>query len=62
MKRKMYLAAVIAATLAGTGVQAGSLADPVVDAPVIVADATSSSSGTATVLLLAVLMSVPVLD
>lgn len=42
-------------------VLAGSVADPVIEAPVIVADATSSSSGKATVLFLALLLSVPVL-
>ncbi|MCX7565255.1 hypothetical protein OS189_02705 [Sulfitobacter sp. F26169L] len=44
-----------------TAVSAGSLADPIIEAPVIVQEASSSSSGTVTVALLALLMALPIL-
>lgn len=44
-----------------TSAHAGSLADPVIEAPIIVEEASSSSSGTVTVALLALLLSLPLL-
>lgn len=59
MKSSVTAAALVAALFA-TPLAAGSVADPVIEAPVIVADAESSSSGAALVLALAVLMAIPV--
>jgi hypothetical protein len=56
MKSFLTLAAFVAFTTTAT---AGSLADPVIEAPVIVQDASSSSSGKATVALLALLLIIP---
>ena len=44
-----------------TAATAGSLADPVIEAPIIIEEASSSSSGTVTVALLALLLALPVL-
>lgn len=58
--RKLILAAGIAATMSLASVAtAGSLADPVVEMPIVVADAQGSSSGTTIVAMLALLMVVP---
>lgn len=57
---KSILTAVAFAALA-TSASAGSLADPVIEAPLIVEDASSSSSGTVTVALLALLLALPIL-
>ena len=59
MKSIMTLAALVAFTTTAT---AGSLADPIIEAPIIVEDASSSSSATTTVALLALLMMIPILD
>ncbi|WP_298862702.1 hypothetical protein [uncultured Sulfitobacter sp.] len=59
MKSIMTLAAFVAFTTTAT---AGSLADPIIEAPLIVHEASSSSSGTVTVALLALLLMIPVLD
>ncbi|MBD3663028.1 hypothetical protein [Sulfitobacter aestuariivivens] len=59
--KKSTLAIAVSAAFFATGTFAGSVADPVIEAPVIVEDATSSSTGTSLVLALALLMSVPVL-
>jgi len=65
MGAKMKKAVMIASMVAFTGISqsavAGSLADPVIEAPLIVEDATSSSSGASLVLALAILLSIPVL-
>jgi hypothetical protein len=58
MKSVLTLAAFVAFT---TTANAGSLADLIMEAPVIVEEANSSSSGTATVALLALLLIIPVL-
>lgn len=60
MLRTPIIAAVVALGLS-QAVNAGSVADPIIEAPIVVADATSSSSGTTTVLLLALLLAIPVL-
>lgn len=44
-----------------TTVYAGSLSDPIIEAPLIIEEASSSSSGTMTVALLALLLALPVL-
>lgn len=59
MKSILTVAALVAFA---TTANAGSLADPVIEAPVIVEDASSSSSATTTVALLALLLMIPVLD
>ncbi len=58
MKYFLTLAAFVAFTSTAT---AGSIVDPVIEAPVIVQDTTSSSSGKATVALLALLLIIPVI-
>ena len=58
MKYVLTLAVFVAFTSTAT---AGSAVDPVIEAPVIVQDAASSSSGTATVDLLALLLIIPVI-
>ncbi|KEJ90294.1 hypothetical protein [Sulfitobacter donghicola] len=58
MKPIVALLAFAALTSTAT---AGSLADPVIEAPVIVEDASSSSSGTLSVALLGLLLSLPLL-
>lgn len=60
MKRTVLLA--FLAMAIGTSSQAGSLADPVIAPAVIVEDAAGSSSGTALVAMLAVLLMIPALD
>lgn len=60
MKKTIGAVALFTFALTHQGI-AGSLADPVIEAPVIVEEASSSSSGTATVALLALLMSLPLL-
>lgn len=61
MKKAVIIASMVAFAGIGQMATAGSLADPVIEAPLIVEDATSSSSGTSLVLALAILMSIPVL-
>lgn len=61
MKQLGLFAAALAVVCAGAAAQAGSLSDPVVETPVIIDDAEGSSSGTALVALLAVLLAVPAL-
>jgi len=58
---KQLLTAVAFAALSSAA-SAGSLADPVIEAPIIVAEASSSSSGTVTVALLALLLIIPVIS
>lgn len=58
MKSIMTLVAFAAFT---TTTFAGSLSDPVIEAPLIIEEASSSSSGTVTVALLALLLALPVL-
>ncbi|WP_407495996.1 hypothetical protein [Pseudooceanicola sp. MF1-13] len=53
---KKLTLALFAAALMTTSAQAGSYADPVIEAPVIVEDTTSSSSGELLVLYLASLV------
>ncbi|WP_299030799.1 hypothetical protein [uncultured Sulfitobacter sp.] len=57
---KYTLSALAFAALA-TSAQAGSLSDPIIEAPIIIEEASSSSSGTVTVALLALLLALPVL-
>ena len=61
MKTIITLAALVAFS---TTTHAGSLADPVIEAPIIIEEASSSSSGTVTVTvaLLALLLMIPALD
>ncbi|MGJ8598123.1 hypothetical protein [Sulfitobacter sp.] len=59
MKSILTVAAFVAFATTAT---AGSLADPVIELPIVVQDASSSSSGTTTVALLALLLMIPVLD
>lgn len=59
MKSILTLAALVAFTTTAT---AGSFADPMIEAPIIVEDASSSISATTTVALLALLMVIPILD
>lgn len=49
----------LSCALATGTAQAGSLSDPVIEQDIIVAEAASSSSGTALVALLAVVMALP---
>jgi hypothetical protein len=58
MKSIMTLLALAAFT---TTAFAGSLSDPVIEAPIIIEEASSSSSGTMSVALLALLLALPVL-
>jgi hypothetical protein len=51
----------IAFTAFTTSAMAGSLTDPVIEAPLIIEEASSSSSGTVTVALLALLLALPIL-
>ncbi len=58
----MKVITTIAALAAFTSMaSAGSLSDPVIEAPIIIEEASSSSSGTVTVALLALLLALPVL-
>lgn len=57
--KRMIVLGTFAATF-GTFAQAGAL-DPVVEEPLIIEEATSSSSGTSLVLLLAAILALPVL-
>ena len=59
MKTIITLAALVAFS---TTAHAGSLADPVIEAPIIIEEASSSSSGTVTVALFALLPMIPALD
>lgn len=61
MKTTRNIVAALALAGFGQAALAGSLADPVIEPVTIVEDATSSSSGTALVALLAVVLSIPVL-
>ncbi|THH38807.1 hypothetical protein E4Z66_04420 [Aliishimia ponticola] len=61
MKKSIFLG-VVGFALMGTMAVAGSVADPVIEAPVVVEAATSSSSGEVLVLMLALLMILPVVD
>jgi hypothetical protein len=54
--KKLILSAALVVSLASTTAMAGSLADPVVEADLIVADSGSSSSGTVVSLLLIALI------
>jgi hypothetical protein len=58
MKSIMTLLALAAFT---TTAFAGSLSDPVIEAPIIIEEASRSSSGTMSVALLALLLALPVL-
>lgn len=60
MTRNIVLALSVASF--GQAALAGSLADPVIEPVAIVEDATSSSSGTALVALLAVVLAIPLLN
>lgn len=62
MKRTTLLLSFLAVTAWGGVASAGSLSDPVVEADIVVADATSSSSGALVMIALAALILVPVLD
>ena len=57
MKKTTICAVALAAATFTSAAHAGSLADPVIEAPAVVADAQSSSSGT----MLAVLLAIPAL-
>lgn len=57
---RFIFAAAIAASSFSTAAVAGSLADPVVEPAIIVADATSSSSGKTQVALLALILAIGV--
>ncbi|MEQ6204204.1 hypothetical protein ABMC88_14280 [Sulfitobacter sp. HNIBRBA2951] len=59
MKHILTAVAFVACT---TAASAGSLADPVIEAPIIVQEASSSSSGKVTVALLALLLMIPALS
>ncbi|MBM1631855.1 hypothetical protein JQV27_03320 [Sulfitobacter mediterraneus] len=61
MKKSTICAVALAAATFTSAAQAGSLADPVVEEPVVVTDAEGSSSGTAMVAMLAVLLAIPAL-
>ncbi|KIN77335.1 hypothetical protein Z950_726 [Sulfitobacter mediterraneus KCTC 32188] len=61
MKKTTICAVALAAATFTSAAHAGSLADPVIEAPAVVADAQSSSSGTALVAMLAVLLAIPAL-
>jgi hypothetical protein len=60
--KQAICALAIGASVLGTTATSGSLSDPVIAAPTIVADTTSSSSGTTLIALLAILMAIPALD
>lgn len=62
MKNIIRMAAVCLFGVIGTTAYAGSLSDPVVDPVVITTEAASSSSGTALVALLSVIMMIPALS
>ena len=49
----------LSCALTASPAQAGSLSDPVIEQDIIIAEATSSSSGTALVALLAVVLAIP---
>ena len=55
MKKTTFLAVALATAAFTQSATAGSLSDPVIEAPVIIEDAVSSSSGTSLVAVLAVL-------
>lgn len=55
MNKTTLMAAALATMTFATTTNAGSLADPVIEPPLIVEDATSSSSGTSLVAILTVL-------
>lgn len=59
--KKTIIAATVAASLAATTGFAGSVKDPVLEKDVVMAEAASSSSGTAFVALLALVLAIPVL-
>jgi hypothetical protein len=56
MKKTTLLAAAFATSALAQGASAGSLADPVIEAPIIIEDVTNSSSGTALIGVLAILL------
>lgn len=58
--KKLVLA--VALTAAASSVSAGSLADPIIEAPVIIEEATSSSAGVLVPLLLLVLVAAALAD
>lgn len=60
--KKISCAVAMSTALLATPGLAGSLADPVVEVPVIVDDTTGSSSGETMVLLLALLLTAPLWD
>lgn len=60
IKMKSILTVVAFAAFTTTA-YAGSLSDPIIEAPLIIEEASSSSSGTMTVALLALLLALPVL-
>lgn len=60
--QKVFIGALLCASFAASSVMAGALSDTIVEEPVIVAETTGSSSGTATVLLLALLFSLAYTD
>ena len=59
MKKAVLVASMVAFTGMGQMATAGSLSDPVIEAPLIIEEATSSSSGTSLVIALAILLSIP---
>ena len=60
--KNIMLAAATATIFAATQSAGGSLADPILDQDLIVAETTSSSSGSALVGVLAIIMSIPVMN
>jgi len=56
-----YTLSAFAIAASATTTLAGSLSDPVIEAPIIIEEASSSSSGTVTVALLALLLALPAL-
>jgi len=56
-----YTLSAFAIAASATTTLAGSLSDPVIEAPIILEEASSSSSGTVTVALLALLLALPAL-
>lgn len=56
MKKTTFLAVALATTVFAHGAAAGSLSDPVIEAPVIIEDVVGSSSGTSLVAILSVIM------
>ena len=57
-----YIITTAAFVAFATTATAGSLADPIIEAPIIIEEATSSSSGTAIVVALTILLMIVSLD